>query len=61
MTWIIASVPFWIIGIFFFPITTIAIFTQRTPDETNRQIAIQLLSSLLIAGTAFLIAAKIAS
>jgi hypothetical protein len=61
MIWIIASIPFWIIWIFFFPIATIAVFTQRRPDETPASIGTQFLSSLLIAGVSFYIAAKIAS
>jgi hypothetical protein len=60
MIWVIASIPFWIVGAFFM-VGSVATFTEREPQETSRQLAIQCLGSLILAGIFFLIAAKICS
>lgn len=60
MAFIIASVPFWILG-------TIGLLSAATaaparrPDETDADIVKQVLSSLLFAGVFYIIAALIAT
>lgn len=60
MMWIIASLPFWMLGIFFF-VGIFASVTQRKPSESSKDIAIQMVCSMILSGVAFIVAAKIAS
>lgn len=57
--WVIASIPFWLIGILFFLASFCSVNWRQRPT-TNEEI-LGLLSGLAIAGVFFLVAAKVAS
>jgi hypothetical protein len=59
MFWIIASIPFWLIGAFWM-IAAVAAVTRRKPDETSTSIGIQMLMGLVLSGIFLVIAAKVA-
>jgi hypothetical protein len=58
MAWAVASIPFWLLGAFFFYGACIAI-PRRRPDETASDLGIQVVGFLLVCGIFFIIAAKI--
>jgi hypothetical protein len=60
MMWMIAALPFWIIGAFYSVGALLSVFNRR-PGETDRDIMDQLIFGLVIGGIMFVIAAKIAS
>jgi hypothetical protein len=64
--WIIASIPFWILGFSFFVVGLVGIgdTMQRAAEKTDKEItkaAWNIIGLMGGAGTLFLIAAKIAS
>jgi hypothetical protein len=59
MFWIIASIPFWLIGAFCM-VAAVAAVTRRTPDETSTSIGVQMLMGLVLSGVFLVIAAKVA-
>lgn len=61
MIWIIASVPFWILGFFFCQIASIAVFARAKPNETPYELMGQFLASLVVGGIFLVVAAGIAS
>ncbi len=58
--WIVASLPFWLLGFLFLYAAPMCII-KRSPDETSAELGGQLIFSLLGAGVFLLIAAKVAS
>jgi hypothetical protein len=59
MIWILVSIPFWLLGFWFFPIATLTIYPLRRPDETEAELARQFLTSIFVGGVFLLIAAGI--
>lgn len=60
MMWIIASVPFWILGVISLSAAAVAVPLRR-PGETERDLMRQVVAGLLLAGVFFAVAARIAT
>lgn len=60
MSWIIASIPFWILGAFFLLGAIVAI-PGRGPEETTYDLAGQVFFGLLASGFFFIVGAWIVS
>lgn len=58
--WVVASIPFWILGIFFLYSAGCAVCV-RIPGETRKDQVARMLIRLLFSGIALSTAAKIAS
>jgi len=57
MAWIIASIPFWLAGFFFFPCSAIVSVTQRDPGETFEDQVKQFWACVFVGGIILFIAA----
>ena len=57
MAWIIASIPFWIIGFFFFPLAVITAIVVKEPGETDREQGQQLFACVVFGSILLFIAA----
>lgn len=59
MVWTMASIPFWLLGLFW-GVGSVTAITHRYPYETPVQVCGQSLISLLLCGVLWVIAAKVA-
>jgi hypothetical protein len=57
MAWVLASIPFWCLGFFFFPIGTIASISIRRPGETDEEQGVQAFVSTVLGGVFLALAA----
>lgn len=61
MAWVIASIPFWALGFFFFPLGAVAALVVKDPGETITDQTKQALGSTFVGGALLLLAARICS
>ena len=57
LAWYIASIPFWLLGAFFFPFAAIACVMTRESGETDEDLVKQFLGATIVGGIFFAIAA----